>query len=287
MWVEFVGSLLLSERFSLGFYVFSPSIPVFHGYSGFPWALRFSPITKNVNLIREPQQSLLIYLLENILRFKNVFLFYSPTPSLDEMEQVPKFPSIVDLNVGGCLYTTSLDSLTRYPNSMLGIMFSGRRWIAKDSRGRFFIDRDGPMFRYVLNFLRSSKLNLPDNFQEFDQLMEEADFYQISQLIESLKEIKSAKSLAGNQIIRLSLDRDKHGLETLLTIYAEKCIVQEIFRGLDCISNPVVFSFNKEQADSSTTAILQELTNHGFQVMTSLSHPGDQSINEWFFIRKR
>lgn len=214
-------------------------------------------------------------------------LDWSPTPSLDEMEQVPKFPSIVDLNVGGCLYTTSLDSLTRYPNSMLGIMFSGRRWIAKDSSGRFFIDRDGPLFRYVLNFLRSSKLNLPDNFQEFDQLMEEADFYQISRLIESLEEIKSAKSVAGNQIIRLSLDRDKHGLETLLTIYAEKCIVQEIFRGHDCISNPLVFSFDKEQADSSTTAILQELTNHGFQVMTSLSHPGDQSINEWFFIRKR
>lgn len=214
-------------------------------------------------------------------------LDWSPTPSLDEMEQVPKFPSIVDLNVGGCLYTTSLDSLTRYPNSMLGIMFSGRRWIAKDSRGRFFIDRDGPMFRYVLNFLRSSKLNLPDNFQELDQLMEEADFYQISQLIESLKEIKSAKSVTGNQIIRLSLDRDKHGLETLLTIYAEECIVQEIFRGHGFISNPMVFSFDKEQADSSTTAILQELTNHGFQVMTSLSHPGDQSINEWFFIRKR
>lgn len=203
------------------------------------------------------------------------------------MGEVEKLPSIIDLNVGGHVYTTSLVSLTRYPDSMLGVMFSGQRPVAKDSRGRFFIDRDGPMFRYVLNFLRSSKLNLPENFQEFDQLMEDADFYQIPQLINALNEIKSSRSVARNQVIRLTLDRDRHGLETLLTIYAERHILQEIFQGHDCLSNPLVFSFDKEQADSSISAILQQLTNYGFEVMTSLSHPGDQSINEWFLLRKR
>ena len=205
------------------------------------------------------------------------------------MEKVQTFPSIVDMNVGGHVYTTSLASLTRYPDSMLGVMFSGRRPVAKDSRGSFFIDRDGPMFRYVLNFLRSSKLNLPENFQEFDQLMEEADFYQISQMIDALKEIKSTRSkrsMTRNQVIRLTLDRDRHGLETLLTIFAEKHILQEIFRRHDCVSSPLAFSFDRAQADSSTAAILQEITNYGFEVMTSLSHPGDQSVNEWFFLRR-
>lgn len=28
----------------------------------------------------------------------------------------------------------------------------------------YFIDRDGHMFRYVLNFLRTSKLLIPDDF---------------------------------------------------------------------------------------------------------------------------
>ena len=203
------------------------------------------------------------------------------------MDKVQKFPSIVDINVGGHVYTTSLAGLTRYPDSMLGVMFSGRRPVAKDSRGSFFIDRDGPMFRYVLNFLRSSKLNLPENFQEFDQLMEEADFYQIPQMIDALKEFKSTGSVARNQVLRLTLDRDRHGLETLLTIFAEKHILQEIFRGHACVDNSLAFSFDGAQADSSTAAILQEITNNGFEVMTSLSHPGDQTVNEWFFLRRR
>lgn len=203
------------------------------------------------------------------------------------MDKVQDFPSIIDINIGGSVYTTSLASLTRFPDSMLGVMFNGRRPVAKDSRGNFFIDRDGPMFRYVLNFLRSSKLNLPDNFQEFDQLAEEADFYQIPRLIDALNEIKLKRTVARNQVIRLTLDRDKHGLETLLSVFAEIHILQEIFQGHDCICSPLVFSFDKEQADSSTTAILQEITNYGFEVMTSLSHPKGNSINEWFFLRKR
>lgn len=138
------------------------------------------------------------------------------------MEKAQTLPSIIDINVGGHVYTTSLASLTRYPDSMLGVMFSGRRPVAKDSRGCFFIDRDGPMFRYVLNFLRSSKLNLPESFQEFDQLIEEADFYQIDPLIEALRKVKSSqRPVASCQVIRLTLDRDKHGLETLLTVFAE------------------------------------------------------------------
>ena len=207
--------------------------------------------------------------------------------SVRRMDKVQDFPSIIDINVGGNVYTTSLASLTRFPDSMLGVMFSGRRSVAKDSRGNFFIDRDGPMFRYVLNFLRSSKLNLPDNFQEFDQLAEEADFYQIPRLIDALKKIKLKRNMVRNQVIRLTLDRDKHGLETLLTVFAEEDILQEIFQGHDFISSPLVFSFDKEQADSSSRAILQEITDYGFEVLTSLSHPEDKSINEWFLIRRR
>lgn len=29
----------------------------------------------------------------------------------------------------------------------------------------YFIDRDGHMFRYILNFLRTSKLLIPDDFK--------------------------------------------------------------------------------------------------------------------------
>ena len=37
---------------------------------------------------------------------------------------------------------------------MLASMFSGRFNIAKDSEHRYFIDRDGTYFPYILDFLR-------------------------------------------------------------------------------------------------------------------------------------
>ncbi|CAN0151751.1 unnamed protein product [Lampetra planeri] len=93
----------------------------------------------------------------------------------------------VTLNVGGTVYTTSLDTLTRFPDSMLAAMFSGKMPTARDAHGRFFIDRDGKIFRHVLNFLRTSRLDLPAGFGETELLRREADFYQIGPLADALR----------------------------------------------------------------------------------------------------
>lgn len=55
----------------------------------------------------------------------------------------------VNLNVGGYMYSTSLSTLQRYPDSMLGAMFCGDVPTVRDTRGNYFIDRDGPLFWYV------------------------------------------------------------------------------------------------------------------------------------------
>jgi len=93
---------------------------------------------------------------------------------------------LVHLNVGGVLYTTTKATLSRYPNSMIGVMFNGSMPTSCDENGRYFIDRDGNLFGHVLNFLRSSQLALPDDFKQHDQLAVEADFYQIEPLIHAL-----------------------------------------------------------------------------------------------------
>ena len=64
----------------------------------------------------------------------------------------------ISLNVGGVRYTTSLSTLTRYPDSMLGRMFGGNFPTATDKDGAYFIDGDGQLFRFVLNFLRRNEL---------------------------------------------------------------------------------------------------------------------------------
>lgn len=105
---------------------------------------------------------------------------------------------VLTLNVGGLVYTTTRSTLIKYPDSMLGAMFSGSYVPTScDSQGHYFIDRDGHMFRHVLNFLRSGRLCLPHGFKDYELLEAEADFYQVTPMIAAIKEIRSGKVQAG------------------------------------------------------------------------------------------
>ena len=66
------------------------------------------------------------------------------------------FASTIKLNVVGQHFTTSLQTLTKDPGSMLHAMFSGRFDTKPAEGGSYFIDRDGTHFRYILNYLRTS-----------------------------------------------------------------------------------------------------------------------------------
>lgn len=98
------------------------------------------------------------------------------------------FPSIVELNVGGVFYTTTLSTLTRESDSLLAQMFTGRSQqpMLRDAKGKYFIDRDGVLFRYTLDYLRSRTLTLPQNFHETERLMQEADYFQLAGLVRLL-----------------------------------------------------------------------------------------------------
>ena len=106
-----------------------------------------------------------------------------------KLDQV-HFSSTVKLNVGGQHFTTSVQTLTKDPNSMLAAMFSGRFDMKPSEDGSFFIDRDGTHFRFILNFLRTGKLTLPEGATFIKELEEEAEFYQIQGLIDALRSAK-------------------------------------------------------------------------------------------------
>lgn len=68
----------------------------------------------------------------------------------------------------------------RYPESRLAKLFNGSIPIVLDSlKQHYFIDRDGAMFRHILNFMRNSRLLLPENFDGIDLLLEEARYFEI------------------------------------------------------------------------------------------------------------
>ncbi|XP_062862432.1 BTB/POZ domain-containing protein KCTD12.1 [Trichomycterus rosablanca] len=100
----------------------------------------------------------------------------------------PQFSEIIELNVGGQVYVTRRATLTAVPDSLLWNMFTKKtpKELARDSKGRFFLDRDGFLFRYILDYLRDLNLVLPDYFPEKKRLLREAEFFQLRELCRRL-----------------------------------------------------------------------------------------------------
>ena len=72
-----------------------------------------------------------------------------------KLAHIQDFSNQVKVDVGGFKFTTTIATLCRIPESMLGAMFSGRHSLSLNEEGYHFIDRDGTHFRLILNFLRS------------------------------------------------------------------------------------------------------------------------------------
>lgn len=95
---------------------------------------------------------------------------------------------IMELNVGGVMYTTSKATLVKAADSLLAELFSGKAddKLPRDSKGKYFLDRDGVLFRYILDYLRNLKLVLPENFHERERLKQEAEFFKLTDMVKSL-----------------------------------------------------------------------------------------------------
>ncbi|RIA90695.1 BTB/POZ protein, partial [Glomus cerebriforme] len=67
------------------------------------------------------------------------------------------------LNVGGIKYETRRSTLTAYPDTFLGTMFANRNLslLHPKNENEYFIDRDGNLFRYVMQYYRTGKIYLP------------------------------------------------------------------------------------------------------------------------------
>ena len=70
---------------------------------------------------------------------------------------------------------------------MLHAMFSGRFDTKPGEDGSYFIDRDGTHFRYILNYLRTGQLIAPKDEIIREELLAEAEFYQVEGIIKALK----------------------------------------------------------------------------------------------------
>jgi len=120
---------------------------------------------------------------------EDVFLQHLTTEQTGNsgIRKMYKKGDLVKLNVGGTLFQTTWDTLTK-SNSMLSAMFAGQIPVKLDDNGCVFIDRDGKFFKQILTFLRNGGLDLPADRSKCYELMKEAEFYQLTGMVDFLKD---------------------------------------------------------------------------------------------------
>jgi len=99
-------------------------------------------------------------------------------------ENQDKAQQIIKFNVGGRKFETSKSTLLLIPNTYFYALLSSGNF-QPDSKGYYFIDRNGSNFECILDFLRTGKLRTSDLSQEQLLILEEdLDYFLISDKID-------------------------------------------------------------------------------------------------------
>ncbi|NXH51181.1 KCD15 protein, partial [Rhabdornis inornatus] len=215
--------------------------------------------------------------------------------------QLTKSNAPVHIDVGGHMYTSSLATLTKYPDSRISRLFNGTEPIVLDSlKQHYFIDRDGEIFRYILSFLRTSKLLLPDDFKDFNLLYEEAKYYQLQPMIKELERWKQEKEQRKHfqpcdcLVVRVTPD-----LGERIALSGEKALIEEIFPETgDVMCNSVNAGWNQDPTHVirfplngycrlNSVQVLERLFQKGFSVAASCGGGVDSSqFSEYVLCRE-
>lgn len=95
---------------------------------------------------------------------------------------------LVTLNVGGKIFTTRLSTIRQFPVSRLARMLDGKDQEFKMVGDQIFVDRDGVLFSFILDFLRTHELLVPTDFSDYHRLQREALFYELDSLVDLLSQ---------------------------------------------------------------------------------------------------
>ena len=208
-------------------------------------------------------------------------------------------PKVVTLNVGGHIYTTTLYTVTQYSDSKLAKLFSAESQVPRDPKGNYFIDRDGALFKHVLNFLRTRKFNVPEDFQDFEQLEIEATFYGIKPFEEAVQKAKKCRrpTSSGPEILRLF-----YSSKTQLVLAGGLAVIQRLVPNLRMLGGSVLsgHAYNFKSSDGiveggqaklpikleQLDAFLQHVVNEGFDVKMSNFFLDGNASQAWVFVRK-
>lgn len=137
-----------------------------------------------------------------------------------------QFPEVITINVGGFIFTTTIDTLRKYPQSGLAVVFSNNsKKVSKDRDGNYFIDRNGKYLEYILSYLRDESCLPPVKIVK--QVLVEAKFYNLKTLVTKLETCEtkydfSAKFPNVTPTYHSIREISRFGLKTTLLITLEE-----------------------------------------------------------------
>lgn len=186
---------------------------------------------------------------------------------------VSQFPSVVPLNVGGMKYVTRLSTLKKYPDSMLAALFSGRYQVDKDADGNYFLDSNGILFGYLLEFLRNGLL--PPREQSV-ALYREASYYGLHELVEKLQYMPPVVSLCVKEAHKLQFPGYEEIKENVIKVAMENATFTKM-------GEVIIYAFKTEFVPKVHTFN----PNHGCIVESAhiKCGPWDAPVDEEVFIK--
>ncbi|XP_018672466.2 BTB/POZ domain-containing protein kctd15-like isoform X1 [Ciona intestinalis] len=241
------------------------------------------------------------------IRYNQPNIRTTPNHEQPTLAGVPKaavpsrYAAPVHIDVGGHIYTSSLETLTKFPDSKLGRLFSGAEPIVLDTlKQHYFIDRDGNMFRHILNFLRTSNLALPDDFHELDQLLQEARFFELKLMVGQLEQFKESRRVSKTHkdcvVIRTVPD-----LGERICLGGNKSIIASIFPEVyDVITSADKCTWNQDPThvirfpinafcQINSIKVLETFLSSGFSILAASGGGSESSshFTEWVVARPR
>lgn len=138
------------------------------------------------------------------------------------MKLEKSLPPKLKINVGGLKFVTTLDTLKSHPGSFFAVLLSGK-WNVDET---IFINRDGSVFSYVLNFMRGEPLDLSSlSPSKFQLLQKDAEFFQLDQLVSLLNSSISLNIFSSTlKSRRITIS---NGNEVLLTHYGHSGVLSK------------------------------------------------------------
>ena len=166
---------------------------------------------------------------------------------------------VVVLNVGGVKYTTTIQTLLGF-ESMLKARFSGNYSMKPQNDGSYFFDRDGRLFEYILEYLRTGNIVIPKLWTKGDllKLHQEAQYF----AVESLRDLLSLKFFDSNILTHDVLKRKiirkmKEAMPKICesTVMFKQLMGKDMFQGIMgirdiCSTAKWTLQYNYNVADS-------------------------------------